>query len=129
MSRRAKIITGAVLAIVLAVVAAVLWWTLRGEEPPAVDLGAAVAQLETPAGDVTETAAVDVGSDDGGEGAAPVVEDVGAADGGAEVLDVASDVAVADDALPADTGTEPEAPAVDADTSGLAGLWKLIVSE
>ena len=113
MSRRAKIIAAAVLAVVLAVVAAALWWTLRGEEPAEVDLGAAVAQLETGAGDITETAAVDAGSDDDGEGVAPVAEDVGAAvDEGSEGPDVAPNAAIADDAPSA--GAEPETAAVDA---------------
>ena len=49
-SRRAKIITGVAAAIVLAAVAAVVWWLVRGDEPAAVDLQAAVAQLETVAG-------------------------------------------------------------------------------
>ena len=247
MSRRAKIIAGVVLAIVLAVVAAVLWWTLRGAEPAAVDLGAAVAQLDASANGAPETESVeaepeaggegtapvaeaavtageagtevadvapdvavrddapsggaegeperaaDAGSEAGGEGAAPdggpeVGEDVGAApddgpevadvtsddpvaedvaedaapggaggeperavaeagpdgddgaapvaeevgtapDDGSEVADVASDDPVSDDASPAGGGTEPETPAVDAGTSGLAGLWKLITAE
>ena len=241
MSRRAKIIAGGVLAIVLAVVAAVLWWTLRGEEPAAVDLGAAVAQLDASANGAPETESVeagpeaggegtapvteaavtageagsevadvapdvpvaedvpsvgaegeperaaDAGSDggegaapddgpevtedagaaaddgsevadaasdvpvaedaapvgaegeperaadtgsDGGEGAAPAAEDVGAAaEAGSEVADGASDVPVSDDAPPSGSGTEPETPPIDAGTSGLAGLWKLITAE
>ena len=243
MSRRAKIIAGGVLAIVLAVVAAVLWWTLRGEEPAAVDLGAAVAQLDASANGAPETESVEAGPEAGGEGAAPVAEDAGAApddgsevadvapdvpdaedvpsggaegeperaadagsdggegaapddgpevtedagaapddgsevadvapdvsdaedvpsggaegepertaadagpdgggegtapaaedvgaaaDGGSEVADGASDVPVSDDAPPSGSGTEPETPPVDAGTSGLAGLWKLITAE
>ena len=236
MSRRAKIIAGGVLAIVLAVVAAVLWWTLRGDEPAAVDLGAAVAQLEAPAsgspetgsaeagpeagGEGTEAAvtagetgpedadvepdvagdapaggaegepqraaadagpdggegaapddgpevaedagtAPDDGSEDadaapddpvagdagdaaaggaegepepgpeaGGEGAAPVAEDAGTAPGdGPEGADAAPEDPVSDDAPSAGGGTEPETPAADAATSGLAGLWKLITTE
>ena len=241
MSRRAKIIAGGVLAIVLAVVAAVLWWTLRGAEPAAVDLGAAVAQLDASANGAPETESVeagpeagdegtapvaeaavtageagsevadvapdvpvaedapsggaegeperaaDTGSDggegaapddgpevaedagaapddgsevadgasdvpvaedvplggaegeperaadtgsDGGEGAAPAAEDVGAAaEAGSEVADGASDVPISDDAPPSGSGTEPETPPVDAGTSGLAGLWKLITAE
>jgi len=123
-SRRAKIIAGAVLAIVLAVVAAVLWWTLRGEEPAAVDLGAAVAQLETGASDVAETTAVDAEPDDAGDGAASVTEDVDvAADGSSEVPGVASDVAVAEDVPSAGAEGEPETVAVDAgpdDGDGMA---------
>ena len=230
MSRRAKIIAGGVLAIVLAVVAAVLWWTLRGDEPAAVDLGAAVAQLEAPAsgspemgsaeagpeaggegGEAAVTAgetgpedadvepdvagdapaggtegepqgaadagpdggegaapdaedagtAPDDGSEDadavpedpvagdagdaaaggaegepepgpeaGGEGAAPVAEDAGTAPGdGPEVGDAAPEDPVSDDAPSAGGDTEPETPAADAATSGLAGLWKLITTE
>ena len=188
MSRRAKIIAGAVLAVVLAIVAAVLWWTLRGEEPAAVDLGAAVAQLEGSTSAVpeaesveaepetggeradpvagaaedavtaaeagsgdsggasdlavaedapavgaeseVETAVVDVGPDDAGEGAAPVVEDAGAAEGeGSEVPGGAVDVTAAEDARSADPGTEPETATVDAGTSGLTGLWKLVTAE
>ena len=239
MSRRAKIITGVAAAIVLAAVAAVVWWLVRGDEPAAVDLQAAVAQLETvagdsrtpssdadpevrgadaapvaegaddgpaaeegsdaaaatpdeaasdddppsgpssdsetealaaespddaagavsaaesagevgaaaaedsevadaepdvgvaddvpPAGDGTEpeSTAVAAGPDEGGEGAAPA-EDV------AEVTlapDLVSDVVVADDVPPAGDGTEAETAAADVGTGGLAGLWKMVVTE
>lgn len=114
MSRRAKIIAGAALAIVLAVVAAILWWTLRGEEPAAVDLGAAVAQLDASANGAPETESADA-QPDAGEGTAPVAENAGAAgEAGREGADVASNEAVLDDASSGGAGGESGTAAVDA---------------
>ena len=115
MSRRAKIIAGGVLAIVLAVVAAVLWWTLRGDEPAAVDLGAAVAQLEAPASGSPETESAEAGPEAGGEGTEAAVT---AGEAGPEDADVEPDVA--GDAPAGGAEGEPQA-AADAGPDGGEG--------
>lgn len=116
MSRRAKIIAGVVLAIVLAVVAAVLWWTLRGDEPAAVDLGAAVAQLEAPASGSPETESVEAGPEAGGEGTEAAVP---AGETGPEDADVEPDVA--GDAPAGGAEGEPQGAAADAGPDGGEG--------
>lgn len=99
MSKRAKIITGAVVAIVGVAVAAVVWWSVRGAEPEAVDLGAAVAQLETAASDMSEAAPA----------AAEPAEDVGTdAGAGSNDPDVASGTVAGEDASSTGAGGEAE---------------------
>lgn len=80
MSKRTKIVAGAAVAVVAAAVAGILWWTLRDDGPAAVDLGAAVAQLETPAdADMRDPVAAE--SDDG-EGVGPESGSAGSAGSG-----------------------------------------------
>ena len=102
MSRRAKVITGTAVAVVLVAVAAVVWWLVRGDEPPAVDLQAAVAQLEDVAGDAGGTEPVGPEPEVDGESGPPAGDPAG---------DVGTDVE-AEAPVAAEAGTTGDAPDV-----------------
>ena len=126
MSKRAKIIAGTVIALVVLVVVAVALLVLtRDEAPEAVDLESAVAQVEAAevAGNTGDTPETDGSADEG--------EDVG----------TTSSTATGDDAPATSTKTAPDAGSDDTDTgapsadqtadaeAGLAGVWAVEVAE
>ena len=73
MSKRTKIIAGAVVAILGVAVALIAWWSLRDEGPEAVDLETAVALMETAASDDSDDLSASE-PDDGSEDATPATE-------------------------------------------------------
>lgn len=130
MSRRTRFITGAVVAILWVAIAAVGWWSLRSDGPEPVDLEAAVARLETAAGDESGDSSA-AAPDDLGLGstlATGTSEGSGEAHSAGPAASVTTSAAAAGDgALSTDTGAETTS--MDTDTAGLAGVWTVVTSE
>lgn len=129
MRRRTRFTTRAVVAILWVAIAAVGWWSLRADGPAPVDLEAAVARLETAAGDEGGGSPASE-PDDGGLGSTPASEsseDSGEApSAGPEASVTTSTAAAGDDNLSTNTGTETS---VDTEAAGLAGVWTVVTSD
>ena len=107
MSKRAKIITGAAVAVVAVAVAGILWWSLRGDGPEAVDIRAAVAQLE---------ATVQDGSGDSVAGE-PEADGSPDPDTGSEVSEIVADPEEAPRVAPETAVADKEPPPNGAETA------------
>ena len=141
MSKRLKIVVGAVVGVVVLVVAAVALFILtRGEAPEAVDLETTVARIEAaettddgadpasatePADDRVDTPSTGASTDDTGDvDAASSTASDDAADAGEAATDDAGDAGTGD----SDTGSSSADQTVDA-LAGLAGVWSVQVAE
>lgn len=128
MSRRIRFITGAVVAIMWVAIAAVGWWSLRADGPEPVDLEAAVARLETAAGDEGGGSPASE-PDDRGSGSTPATkssEGSGEAPDAGPEASVTTSTSAGDDNL-SNTGTATTS--VDTGAAGLAGVWTVVTSE
>ena len=128
MSRRIRFITGAVVAIMWVAIAAVGWWSLRADGPEPVDLEAAVARLETAAGDEGGGSPASE-PDDRGSGSTPATkssEGSGEAPDAGPEASVTTSTSAGDDNL-SNTGTAKTS--VDTGAAGLAGVWTVVTSE
>ncbi|MXY77841.1 MAG: YceI family protein [Acidimicrobiia bacterium] len=120
-SRHTRLITGAVVVILWVAIAGVGWWSLRADGPEPVDLEAAVAQLETAAGNESASSSDSTPATESSEnsGEAP------SAGPGASVT--TSTAAAGDDTLSTNSGTETTS--WDTEAAGLAGVWTVVTGE
>ena len=128
MSRRIRFITGAVVAIMWVAIAAVGWWSLRADGPEPVDLEAAVARLETAAGDEGGGSPASE-PDDRGSGSTPATkpsEGSGEAPDAGPEASVTTSTSAGDDNL---SNTRTATTSVDTGAAGLAGVWTVVTSE
>ena len=135
MSKTAKIVIGAMIAILGLIVAAFLWWSLRGEGPEAVDLETAVALMESDAGESATPTTVSVTPTT----SAPATDDATSSttststtpptstatdDATSTTTSTSTTPATEDDpSTGTDTVTTVTAAPVNAEAAGLAGVW------
>ena len=163
MKTNRKIIAGAVIAILGLAVAGLAWWSLRDEGPEAVDLGAAVALMESAApDDSNQPSPSDSESDETGENTTPTTEatttssaisaaSVPTTESSATTTTSPADptsIPATDDTTtptagtsttPPDTAATENVPAassttvtttpINAETTGLAGVWTVLTTE
>ena len=134
-----KIIGGLVVGLLWLAVAGLAWWTLRDEGPEGVDLEAAVALMESPVpadpsssepddGDnaATTTEATTTTGPGTSTTSTPVTQDTTTPTTGTSTTPPETS---ATEELPADAGTIVATTPVDAETTGLAGVWTVLVTE
>ena len=165
MRKLTKIIVGAAVVLLGVAVAGLLWWSLRDEGPEAVDLGAAVALMESATPDDSDEPSPSE-PDDAGENAIPTTEattttattssatsstsppasestatpttspenptSIPATDDTstptAGTTTTPPDTSDTED-VPADSTTTVATTPVDAETTGLAGVWTVLTTE
>ncbi len=125
MTKPTRIITGVGVAIVCLAIAAVGWWSLRPEGPEPVDLEAAVARLESTAGEGGDGSSASE-LDDRGSDSTPATESTGTTSNTGPDTSVTTSTATAgDDAL----STETETTSLDTEAAGLSGVWTVVTRE
>ena len=147
MSKNAKIVVGAMIAILGLIVAAFLWWSLRGEGPPAVDLETAVALIESDSdadeSAIPTTASVTptISTPTVGDASSTATSTSTTPPTSTATNDAASTATSTSTTPPASTATEDgrstgtdslttvAAAPVNAETAGLAGVWTLSTGE
>ena len=125
MTTLARIITGVGVAIVCVAIAAVGWWSLRPEGPEPVDLEAAVARLESTAGEESDGSSASQ-LDDRGSDSTPATESTGTTSNTGPDTSVTTSTATAGDGAPP---TETETTSLDTEAAGLSGVWTVVARE
>lgn len=125
MTTLTRIITGVGVAIVCVAIAAVGWWSLRPEGPEPVDLEAAVARLESTAGEGSDGSSASE-LDDRGSDSIPATESTATTSNAGPDTSVTTSTATAGDGAPS---TETEATSLDTEAAGLSGVWTVVARE
>ncbi len=113
------------MAIICVAIAAVGWWSLRADGPEPVDLAAAMARLETAAGNESAVSSASE-SDDRSSDSTPTTESTGTTPNTGPDTPATTLTTTTGDDTPS---TDTETTALDTEAAGLAGEWTVVTTE